>query len=183
MESVTGETPPVFCMASLDSPAWRRNVMTTSFSIARPVVGALCFVGVIGVAGCLGPASVRHTRSEYNDAVHTTGNEELLLNFVRLRYGEGVSFLPITSINAQFEFSAGVLGRGGVDRGGASNYGQGQLGFTDRPTLTFDPRRSPEVTKALLTRCDLDTFDLLEAAGWDLERMLRLLMILQNTDT
>jgi hypothetical protein len=87
-----------------------------------------------------------------------------------------VSFLPITNITAQFEFDAGALGRGGLDRGGASNYGQGQLGFADRPTLSFDPRRSPELTKALLRRFDLETFDLLDAAGWDKDRLFGLLI-------
>lgn len=142
----------------------------------RLAVGALCTVAVTAFAGCLGPTSIRCTRSEYNEAVLTTGNEELLLNLVRLRYGEGVSFLPITNITAQFEFDTGVLGRGGLDRGGASNYGQGQLGFSDRPTLSFDPRRSPELTRALLKRFDLDTFDLLDAAGWDKDRLFRLLI-------
>lgn len=142
----------------------------------RLALGALSCAVVLALSGCLGPATVHATRLRYNEAVQTTGNEELLLNFVRLRYGEGVSFLPITSINAQFEFDAAALGRGGVDRGGASNYGEGRLGFADRPTLTFDPRRSPELTKALLTRLDLETLDLLDAAGWDLDRLFRLLI-------
>jgi hypothetical protein len=142
----------------------------------RLILWALGCVAATLVIGCLGPTSIRSTRSKYNEAVLTTGNEELLLNLVRLRYGEGVNFLPITSINAQFELEAGALGRGGIDRGGESNYGEGHLGFADRPTLTFDSRRSPELTKALLTRFDVETFDLLDAAGWDMDRLFRLLI-------
>jgi hypothetical protein len=142
----------------------------------RTLAALLWPLGLLGLCGCLGPKAIVETRTRYNEVVHASGDEELLLNFVRLRYGEGVSFLPITAVNAQFEFGAGALGRGGVDRGGASNYGQGQLGFADRPTLSYDPRRSQELTKALLSRCDFETIDLLDAAGWDLGRLLRLVI-------
>jgi hypothetical protein len=129
---------------------------------------------LVGHCGCLGPTGLKETRSEYNDAIHTTNDEELLLNLVRLRYSDGPMFLRLTGVNTQFEFDLGAVGRGGVDRGGASHYGEGTLGFADRPTLTFDPRRTPEFTRALLTRIDLDTFLLLDAAGWDFDRSLRL---------
>jgi hypothetical protein len=134
------------------------------------------FVALLFISGCLGPQTLYQTRTRYNDAVQVTGNEELLLNLVRLRYGEGVTFLPITALTAQFEMDAGLQGTGGVDRGFPHNLGVGNLGYSDRPTLSFDPRRSAEVTKALLARIDLDTFNLLDAAGWDLGRLFRILV-------
>ncbi|MFO0879132.1 MAG: hypothetical protein U0840_17445 [Gemmataceae bacterium] len=131
---------------------------------------------LLASCGCLGPQAVRHTRARYNEAVHATGDEELLLNFVRLRYGEGVSFLPITAVNAQFEFDTGAQYIGGISEDKAHSLGTGRVGFADRPTLSFDPRRSEALTKALLSRLDLETIDLLDAAGWDLGRLLRLVI-------
>lgn len=137
---------------------------------------AIGFFALILIGGCLGPQTLHQTRTRYNEAVQVTGNEELLLNLVRLRYGEGVTFLPITAVNAQFEMDASLQGVGGVDRGFPHNLGTGNVGFTDRPTLSFDPRRSAEMTKALLARIDLDTVNLLDAAGWDIGRLFRILI-------
>jgi len=128
----------------------------------------------LGLCGCLGPQAVHYTRSRYNEVIQTSNKEELLLNLVRLRYLEDPGFLPVTGLTAQFEVDAGALGRGGTDRGGASHYGEGNMRFADRPTITFAPQRSPELTKGLLTRIPLDTLYLFVANGADQGRLLRL---------
>jgi hypothetical protein len=127
-----------------------------------------------GICGCLGPKAVHFTRSRSNDVIQVSNNEELLLNLVRLRYLESPGFLPVSGLTAQFEADAGVLGRGGMDRGGPSNYGEGTLNFADRPTITFAPQRSPELTKGLLTQIPLETIYLFAANGFDDARLLRL---------
>jgi hypothetical protein len=139
-------------------------------------LGALSLLGLCLVLmnGCFGPTAVRQTRDRYNEAIRQTNDEELLLNLVRLRYNEHPSFLPVTGLNSQFELSAGADGRGGLDRGGRSNYGTGTVGFADRPTLTFAPQRSPELTRALLTQVNLDTLYLFSRQGWGPDRVLRL---------
>lgn len=142
----------------------------------RPRLGLACLLVVTALPGCLGPQAVHQTRARYNDVIQATNNEELLLNLVRLRYGEGVSFLPLTALNAQFELDAGAQVVGGISEAKQHLLGTGRLGFADRPTLSFDPRRSPELTRALVTRLDLETLVLLDAAGWDLGRLLRLLI-------
>jgi hypothetical protein len=126
------------------------------------------------INGCFGPTTIRQTRDRYNEAIRQTNDEELLLNLVRLRYNEHPSFLPVTGLNSQFELSAGADGRGGLDRGGRSNYGTGTVGFADRPTLTFAPQRSPELTRALLTQVNLDTLYLFSRQGWGPDRIFRL---------
>jgi hypothetical protein len=124
--------------------------------------------------GCLGPSSIRQTRERYNEVIQKTNHEELLLNLVRLRYNEHPSFLPVTGLNAQFELNAGANYRGGPERGALDNYGTGQVGFSDRPTLTFAPQRSPELTRALLTQVNLDTLYLFSRLGWGADRVVRL---------
>lgn len=136
---------------------------------------------VAGLSGCLGPRAIHHTRSRYNEVIQTTNNEELLLNLVRLRYLENPGFLPVTGLNAQFETNLGATFRNGYDRGPRySNYGEGQLGFADRPTITFAPQRSPELTKGLLSRIPLETLYLISANGADVERDLRLFVRSMN---
>ena len=126
----------------------------------------------LGVCGCLGPQAVHYTRSRYNEVIQTSNKEELLLNLVRLRYLEDPGFLPVTGLTAQFEVDAGALGRGGKDRGGASHYGEANMSFADRPTITFAPQRSPELTKGLLTRIPLETLFLFVANAADQESPL-----------
>jgi hypothetical protein len=141
----------------------------------RKQILGLLLVGVAqSLCGCLGPLGVHQVRSQYNDAIRTTNDEELLLNLVRLRYKESPSFLPVTGLTSQFEMDVGATGRGGVDRGGASNYGEGTLSFADRPTITFTPQRSPELTKALLSHISLETLYLFGTTGYDVDVLLRL---------
>jgi hypothetical protein len=139
----------------------------------RLFAAASCLAAAV-LSGCFGPEAVHCTRARYNQVIQTTNNEELLLNLVRLRYLENPGFLPVTGLTAQFELDAIASGRGGIDRGGTTNYGNGQLGFSDRPTITFAPQRSPELTKGLLSRISLDTLYLLTGNGDDIERNLRL---------
>ena len=124
-----------------------------------PALTRIALVAVVAplTCGCLGPQAIHYSRSRYNEVIQTGNKEEFLLNVVRLHYMEDPGFLPVTSLTTQFEVDAGAVGRGGVDRGGASNYGQGTLNFADRPTITFAPRRSPELTKGLLTQIPLET--------------------------
>ena len=122
------------------------------------------------LCGCLGPATIQTTRSQYNHAVRKTDDEELLLNLVRLRYGENLRFLPLSGLNAQFEFT--TSGEFGEQE--KSRQLLGRIGFSDRPTLTFAPQRSSEFTKALLGRIPLDSVYLFSHLGWDLDAVLRL---------
>jgi hypothetical protein len=106
--------------------------------------------------------------------IQTSDQEDLLLNLVRLRYLEDPGFLPVMGLTAQFEVDAGALGRGGTDRGGASHYGEANMSFADRPTITFVPQRSSELTKGLLTRIPLETLFLSVVNVADEGRLLRL---------
>ena len=139
-----------------------------------PIAAWLALFLVATAGGCLGPNSIRQTRHRYNEVIQRTNQEELLLNLVRLRYNEHPSFLPVSGLNAQFEATAGGDFRGGVERSGVDSFGTGQLRFADRPTVTFAPQRSPELTRALLTQVDLDTLYLFSKEGWGPDRVVRL---------
>jgi hypothetical protein len=62
-----------------------------------------------------------------------------------------------------------------MDRGPRySNFAEGRLAFADRPTISFAPQRSPELTKGLLSRIPLDTLYLFVGTAEGVERHLRL---------
>jgi len=58
-------------------------------------------------AGCsFGPRVLEKTHGRYNEAYRQVDSEELLLNFVRLRYGDPPAEIEVSSIAAQYELSA-----------------------------------------------------------------------------
>lgn len=125
------------------------------------------------LGGCVGPASIHLSRVHYNKSVHQTNDEELLLNLVRLRYSDGVTWMRVTGVNTQYEASALGESLSGTDQELHTRLLTGRLSFADRPTITFDPRRSSEFTRALITRLDPNTLQILDAAGWDPDRLYR----------
>ena len=79
--------------------------------------------------------------------VYTT--REVLKNIVRGRYLDPTQFLSVSSINAQF--SVGVKAGGGVTGIGADTAGtaQGQIGYSDSPTITYVPQVGAGLYKSL----------------------------------
>jgi hypothetical protein len=108
--------------------------------------------GVLAVAGCVGPAALRGTRLRYNEAYRKTTDEEILLNIVRLRYGDSPVFIDLPNITSQFQVSATGSGTGGVDGQGPgpTRLGFGELFLKDAPTLSYTPRSGQQVGKRLM---------------------------------
>jgi hypothetical protein len=60
--------------------------------------------------GCksLGPRTIRGDRFDYNQESAQSGNEQMLLNILRVRYGEPIHFLEVASMLSQYTFVAGA---------------------------------------------------------------------------
>lgn len=117
--------------------------------------GFFCILGlgcVLVMAGCVGPAALRGTRMKYNEAYRQTNDEEILLNIVRLRYGDSPVFIDLPNITSQFQVSATGGGAGGVDGQGPgpTRLGVGELFLKDAPTLSYTPRSGQQVGKRLM---------------------------------
>lgn len=126
--------------------------------------------------GCaLGPNALRINRAKYNHAVARTGEEEMLLNLVRLRYGENPEFLEVEGITTQYRFEgrAGIDGRL-VEAGAGLLDLTGELQHRERPTITLEPEHDEEFYSRLMDPMNLDTILLLSRNGWATERILRL---------
>ena len=74
----------------------------------REVRVMLCVLAAAAIAGCatLGPRTIRGDRFNYNESGAESSKEQILLNIVRLRYGEPIYFLEIGSMLSQFSFQA-----------------------------------------------------------------------------
>ncbi len=130
--------------------------------------------------GCLhGPTALRASRVRYNEVIRLTTDEQLLLNLVRLQYREAPYFLEVGNVSTQFAFT----GSGNV--GGTINEGPnpinpdvlgigGEVGFEERPTVTFSPLQGREFVNKLLSPVSPETVVMLSRSGWRIDRVLRL---------
>ena len=87
----------------------------------RVLVLSLCVMAGFSACNTMGPKAVRGARINYNEAIARTGDQQLLLNLVRLKYRDTPLFLEISSVSTQYnlEWSAGA-----------------SQSFTDTDTLT-----------------------------------------------
>ena len=87
------------------------------------IVSLACGAGM----GCAtsAPVTVRRDRFNFNDAGAESTKEQILLNIVRLRYGEPIYFVDIGSMLSHYTLSAG---------GNYSNY-KSDLNVWNNPTL------------------------------------------------
>jgi len=152
--------------------------MTLHTRAAR--AGALVATVAIGatLAGCvsnLGPRTVVPARFDYNQALSTSWNEQILLNLVRLRYRDTPVFLEVGAVLAQYS----ITGAGSVaaEISGAGSDGNlygigGAVEVNESPVVTYTPLQGEDFVRRLLTPISPATVLLLSQAGWSIERLM-----------
>ncbi len=141
----------------------------------------LCAV-LSSLAGCAirGPDAMGVSRLGYNEAMQSSEQRELLLNVVRLRYGDAPEFFAVSGITSQmsFEAQASISGEFGEveDEPTAAVSPGASFGYSETPTVTFVPQRDHEFTRQLVAPVELDSLYLLTDYGWGLDRVLRLVV-------
>lgn len=142
------------------------------------MIGMVCLL----VAGCAtGPRSLEANRLIYNEAIKSTGEAQLLLNIVRLRYNDTPSSLAVSAIATQSEVQksfqlAPFFGVSGGDPAQhfAALLPQAQISTTDRPTITLTPLDDQEFTRKLFTPMTLDGVLYLTKTTWPISTVFRL---------
>ncbi len=142
-------------------------------------------------AGCAtqGPVTIRNDRFNFNEAGARSTNEQILLNIVRLRYGEPIYFVDVGSMLSQYSLAAGGSVGGsrnsinqlgpipatafGVDPQVTGVFSMGaDVRYTDSPTITYNPLSGEEFAQRVMARIPLATILDLAMSGWDIERLL-----------
>lgn len=117
----------------------------------KSILGA---VVIAALAGCqsIGPDKLVDTHQGYNDAVQLAMSREMVLNIVRLRFGDSVQFLEVSQINAAFSVGASAGGTVGNIGGAGSAVGSitGSVSYSDSPNLTFMPRDDDQAHRDML---------------------------------
>jgi len=101
----------------------------------------------MAAAGCMGSWAMRGTRLGYNKSVSQTASQEMLLNIVRMRYGEAPTFLDMPSVVSQTEASMVGTGEQATATQGLVS---GAFNLRDRPTISYSPRTGENLAASMV---------------------------------
>ena len=139
---------------------------------------------VLGLAGCgsIGPGTVTRDRFDYSSAVAESWKSQMLMNLVKLRYGDTPVFLDVGQIISGYtvEGTLSAIGTlfsapGVVPGVPDSSVGLGAQGrYTDRPTITYAPLVGERFARAMMTPLPPPAILSLIQAGYPVDAVLRL---------
>jgi hypothetical protein len=158
---------------------------------ATRVCGTSVVVITLCCAGCarLGPRTIRGDRFNYNEAGAQSAKEQVLLNLVRLRYGEAVYFVELDGMLSQYTLEAAgswsfwdndldvwenpaLRATYGVDGDPGEQTTRGaSVTYVDRPTITYKPLQGEEFTRRLMAPIPAITILYLIDSGWRLDKV------------
>jgi hypothetical protein len=163
---------------------------TGSYLTCRDAEGAvlracvLLFLASLWSAGCtFGPRALEKTHGRYNDAYRQVDSEELLLNIVRLRYGDPPAEVEVSGIAAQYELTASAEARpffeapnpaGSIFRSFSAVLPFAEAGGSNRPTISLTPVHSGETVARYLQPITLEGVILLAETSWPISTIFRL---------
>jgi hypothetical protein len=172
------------CVAAPGRPliAWRpgaAGILANTATMAGAILMALLLL-----AGCssIGPGTVTRDRFDYTAAVAESWKSQMLLNLVKLRYGDTPVFLDVGQIISGYTLE-GTLSAGGTifnTPGGVpgvpdSSVILGAQGrYTDRPTITYAPLVGERFARAMMTPLPPPAILSLIQSGYPVDAVLRL---------
>jgi hypothetical protein len=153
-------------------------------TLARRSLPFVLGVGLLALSGCasIGPQSVTRDRFDYTGAVSESWKSQMLLNLVKIRYGDTPVFLDVGQIVAGYSFqrnlSASATGLM-FDSGSASNAQIGNIGMSAggslniSPTITYSPMAGERFARSLMTPIPPSVIMNLVQAGNPVEEVFR----------
>lgn len=158
-------------------------------TLFKPVPRTILLVAVLSslLAGCssLGPAALRDSRSEFNQAIRDSDAQEMLTNLLRMRYVEPMSFGAITQIqyareNVQSIGASSLLGgtralpTGSETVNSAFTLGPASMSISDKPVITYSPLQGDKFVMSLMTPMQLNLLLLEIKSGWSVSRVFKI---------
>lgn len=113
----------------------------------------------------------------YNKAVVSSSNKQMLLNLVRLRYREVPAFLAVSSVITQYFYVGGLSAGVSIGKPTASAADEfidanALMRYAERPTITYSPLAGQEFSQQLLTPIPREMLFSLVQSGWPPELLL-----------
>ena len=173
---------PARLFASLRAPAGGvRRRRGRIWHGMRPVLLLLALVGPTG-CGSIGPDTVTRDRFDYTGAVAESWKSQMLLNLVKIRYGDAPVFLDVGQIVAGYAFqrSFSAVGNaftfsGSVPPVPTSSFGVAAGGqYNDSPTITYSPLAGERFARSMMMPIPPSAILNVIQAGFPVDEVLRL---------
>jgi len=145
----------------------------------RVAIGVFCLSALL-LTGCasIGPHTIARDRLDYDHAVTTSWKRSMLLNLVKLRYGDTPMFLDVASIINSYTLE-GFVNAGGT-WAGAPGFDSGTVGgsghYADKPTITYSPLLGERFTRSLMTPIAPGVVLSLIQSGWAADNVLQIMV-------
>jgi hypothetical protein len=132
-------------------------------------------------AGCagVGPHSVARDRFDYTTAISDSWKDQMLVNMVKMRYGDTPTFLDVASVINQYSVESQLdLRLNWVDHLTAALTNSQSAGaaarYIDRPTITYSPLMGEKFARSLMTPIPPASILSLIQANYPVDLVLRL---------
>jgi len=116
---------------------------------------SMFLLAVFALSGCrsIGPHTIARDRIDYMTAISDSLKTQMLLNLVRIRYGDVPIFMDVTSVINQYSVEAYAAHNSTFEN--PPYLYTGRLDFngryTDKPTITYSPMTGEKFTRSLMT--------------------------------
>ncbi|MEE8428015.1 MAG: hypothetical protein V3S33_00740 [Gammaproteobacteria bacterium] len=137
------------------------------------------FLLLLFLSACtsMGSRTIPRDQFNYNEALVQSRNQQMLLNIVRLRYLDIPNFLAVSSVITSYSYD-GNVGVAGTRADGNSDLvpdtirGQANLGYSERPTITYTPLAGQDFARRLLKPIPVEAVFALGHAGWPVDILM-----------
>jgi hypothetical protein len=146
----------------------------------RLFLPALALLLGAALSGCvsLGAATVARDRFDYTTAVSESWKRQMLINIVKIRYGDAPIFLDVASIINQYQLTTDVNASFGWSYPPSGN--SQKIGvdgnFVDRPTITYTPLTGEKFARNLMIPVAPATVMSLVEGGYPIDLVFRILV-------
>lgn len=140
---------------------------------------ALLFLMLLSLWGCagIGPRTVLNDRFDYTTSLGDSWKQQMLINTVKIRYGDTPIFLDVASIISGYTLETGVSLTGQAARFGYGDTfaaAQARGTFTDRPTITYMPLSGEKFARSLMKPLPPPAVLSLIQAGYPIDIVLKI---------
>ena len=141
----------------------------------------LLVTAMLLITGCshIGPGTITRDRSDYTATVADSWKRQMLLNIVKIRYGDAPIFLDVASIINQYSMEGELNASLGwqFPTAGANNQRVGAVGrYYDRPTITYNLLTGEKFARSLMTPVSPTSVMSLVEGGYPIDMVFRILV-------
>jgi len=142
------------------------------------IIMSACVLLVLSGCAGIGPSTVSRDRFDYTAAISDSWKRQMLLNMVKIRYGDAPIFLDVSSVISQYQIAGQInLGATFMNNPWKASETVGVTGnYVDRPTITYTPIIGEKFARSLMSPIAPSALLSLTQAGYPVDLVFRLLV-------